>query len=362
MITTTIIPVQVQGGITLSQPDQMEDLTLKGLGLTEAMLEEFVRKDVGILFPPEEETLLIVGQQSRNQQGGRADLIAVDQEGNIVLIELKRDRDDIAARREPFEFQAIRYAANYALIRTSQDLVQKLFAPYVEKHRNEFNEAPEVTSSEVATRRLESFLADNKATQFNQRQRIALVAASYDEQTLSACAWLAKNGIDIRCLSMSIRKYGQQHFCAIEQTIPPPLLERFFVEVVGPSQPGVTKPTINGSGRSRRTLPGMPQIIEWGLIALGDVLCISDKSESDATVIDGRYVSYKGNKLTYNAWGQQVKGWSSINIYDWAVDKKTGKTLGALRNEKLQQLDQVPDDLAPQNDESVPANDISTVI
>jgi hypothetical protein len=35
--------------------------------------------------------LLIVGQQVINKEGGRSDLVAVDGEGNVVLIELKRD-------------------------------------------------------------------------------------------------------------------------------------------------------------------------------------------------------------------------------------------------------------------------------
>ncbi|WP_218017830.1 hypothetical protein [Alkalicoccus saliphilus] len=51
----------------------------------------------------------------------RSDLTAVDANGNIVLIEIKRDRQDIAQRKEPFEFQAARYAASYATIKTKDD-------------------------------------------------------------------------------------------------------------------------------------------------------------------------------------------------------------------------------------------------
>jgi hypothetical protein len=42
----------------------------------------------------------------------------------------------------------------------------------------------------------------------------------------------------------------------------------------------------------------------------------------------------------YNEWGREVTGWSSVNIYDWAVDVKTGKTLGELRTERLRQMEE----------------------
>ncbi|GEN82851.1 hypothetical protein SLU01_11630 [Sporosarcina luteola] len=58
--------------------------------------------------------MLIVRKQVRNASNGISDLTAIDHEGNIVLIEIKRDRKDIEGRKEAFEFQAIRYAASYA--------------------------------------------------------------------------------------------------------------------------------------------------------------------------------------------------------------------------------------------------------
>lgn len=99
-----MIPIQVQGqgAVSLASPDKMEELTLKALNITEANLEEFVRKNIGLLFP-DEETLLVVGQQIRNQQGGRSDLLAVDGDGNIVLLELKRDASDITVKKEACE-------------------------------------------------------------------------------------------------------------------------------------------------------------------------------------------------------------------------------------------------------------------
>lgn len=340
-----IIPVQQnQGVVSLSTPDKMEELTLKDLGITEANLEEFVRKNIGLLFP-DEETLLVVGQQLRNQQGGRSDLVAVDGDGNIVLIELKRDASDIVARKEAFEVQAIRYAANYALIANSQDLVQRLFAPYVTKHLGEFSgKYQNLTASEIAGREIAGFLTANQANKdFNHHQRIVLIASSFDPQTLSACAWLAKSGIDIRCISLTPLKYAQQYFLSAEQLIPPPALEDFFVEVADTPQMS-NKPSAGKSQIARQSLPKMAQLLKWGLIASGDMIYISTNSAEVATVKDDRQVIYQGQAMTFNAWGQKITGWSAINIYEWTVDQKTNKTLDTLRSEKAQEIEQATSD------------------
>lgn len=324
-----IVPVNLQRSIS---PDEMEELTLKEIQVNEAKLEEFVRQNVGVLFPESEETLLIVGQQARNVQRGRADLVAVDGSGNLVLIEVKRDVDDIAARREPFEFQAIRYAASCACIKTPQDLVQKLFASYIDRHRNEY-ELKELTPSELATRKLNEFLRNNQAERtFNRSQRIILIASAFDDQTLSACAWLAKNGIDIRCLRLTPLRYNHQHFLEIEQLIPPRPLDDYFVEIADPSMPGA-RGAAEPRSRSRDRLARMPELFEWGLIKPGDGIYIAGHEDNAAEVIDGKYVRYNGEKMSYHAWGRKVTGWSSVNVYVSAVHRESGKTLDTLRQE-----------------------------
>ena len=333
-----IIPIQLQnqGTLALAAPDKVEDLTLKALNITEANLEEFVRNNIGLLFP--EETLLVVGQQVRDVQGGRSDLVAVDGDGNVVLIELKRDAADIVARKEAFEFQAVRYAASYALVDSPQNLVQKLFAPYVSKHLSEFSgKYPNLTASEIAGREIYDFLQANQADKdFNHHQRIVLIASSFDKQTLSACAWLAKSGIEIRCVSITPRKYAQQYFLEVEQLIPPPALEDYFVEVTDTPQAG-SKQLANKSQIARQSLPKMGQLLKWGLIAQGDTVYISTSPSETATVKDDKQVVYQGQDMAFNAWGQQITGWSAINIYEWTVDEKTKKTLDALRREKVQE-------------------------
>lgn len=344
---TNIFPIKIQeeDGQKIITREEIYEQTMKEIGLTEADLEEFVRKNVEILFPDGEETLLIIGQQVRNKAAGRADLVGIDGKGNIVLIELKRDKNDISQRKEAFEFQAIRYAANYALIKTQQDIVQKLFAPYIERHQEEaeFKQSLDngLTASEKATRMLAKFLEDNQAQEtLNRHQCIILIASSFDDQTLSACAWLAQNNINIRCIAISPIQYEKQYFFQVEQVIPPLKIEEYYVEIAEPK-------TSNSSSTSgiaiqpKKKLPRMIDILSWKLVDPGDSLYIKDNEREIATVIDDTYVKYQNQKMTYNNWGKKIKRWSAINIYEWVIHQPTNKTLHTLRREKLEELSQI---------------------
>ncbi len=85
----------------------------------------------------------------------------------------------------------------------------------------------------------------------------------------------------------------------------------------------------------------MNQLIEWGLVSLGDTICIRDHDERPASILDASRVRENGHEMTLNDWGKSVTGWSAINIYEWTIDKKTGKTLDALRRQKLAELEGV---------------------
>lgn len=72
--------------------------------------------------------------------------------------------------------------------------------------------------------------------------------------------------------------------------------------------------------RSEAAFPKMDKLIEFNLVKPRDKLYITvnscDSSESEAELIDDKYVIYKGEKMTINTWGCKVTGWKSIRIYD----------------------------------------------
>ncbi|EES91459.1 MULTISPECIES: hypothetical protein [Clostridium] len=221
-----LIPVKIKDSIEIENIE-IENTNFKFLNLREEHIEEFLRKNIEFIF--EDETLLVVGKQVVNKENGRSDLTAVDENGNLVLIEIKRDALDIIQRKEAFEFQAIRYAASYAKIKTPDDLVDKIFASYIEKYRDEF-ELGELTAYEKASRILNDFLEKNNALKtFNSKQRIILIASSFDKQTLSASAWLIANNVDVSCFELSPIKIEDSYFIDINRILPPPSLEDFYI-------------------------------------------------------------------------------------------------------------------------------------
>ena len=200
------IPITITATSDIVVDQEMEEITFQELHVNEAKVEEFLRKNIGLIFDEEEgeETLLIVGQQVANLRRARNDLVALDAEGNLVLIEIKRDASDMAGRTEALEFQAVRYAASLATIRTVDDLVDRIFTRYVEKYKIKFDSSNSLTPRELAKRKVDEFLKKNNAENlFNERQRIILLSSSFDDQVLSAAAWMCKNGIDISCISLN---------------------------------------------------------------------------------------------------------------------------------------------------------------
>ena len=344
-----IIPIRLEekqdgGKVTKWMiPESKEDITLnfKDLGLKESVLEEFVRRNIDLVFPDEEQDLLIIGQQTKNKEAGRSDLVALDGDGNIVLMELKRDENDMVRREEAFEFQAVRYASNFALIKTPAE-VAELFANYIHKYRSEFDEPQGWTGKMIAEKRLEKFMLKTKAGKsFNNRQRIVLIASSFDPQTISACAWLSRRGIDLRCLVIRPMRHKDQLFLKIQQIIPVESDEQLFVGVDTTSK---SEKTAKATGEPivRTKLPRMPWFFEQKLLKRGDKLLLRGQDAEPAEAIDEKRVKFNGEEMTYNEWGQKVTGWSAICIYEWAfLESSPQKTLDDLRRERMADLSAV---------------------
>jgi len=271
----------------------------------------------------------------------RCDLIAINDSGDIVVIEIKRDVEDIKRRKESFEFQAMKYVSAYAKIKTREELVSRIFAPYVEKHKSEYSDLKNLNPKEIATRKLNEFLRETNALDtFNKKQIVILVASEFDNQTLSTVAWLCSNNdIRFRCIKTTPVEIGSKKLLKIEKIIPPTTLEDFYTEVPDKIEtsyePGQKQ---ERSSTQRVNLPRMPKLFEWGLLKKGDILELKGHEEdSAAEVVDPNTVKYKNIMMTYNQWGQKITGWSSICIYEWAKKKGTNETIGELRDRKMQE-------------------------
>ena len=310
--------------------EKMDCITFSEIGMKENDIEEILRSNIDIICN-DEESMLIVGQQVKNEKNGRSDLTAIDNNGNIVLIEIKRDVKDIETRKEAFEFQAIRYAASYATIDNPEDLVKKVYGHYIEKYKNEF-ELGELTSYELGIRKLNEFLKVNEADKsFNEKQRIILVASNFDDQTLSAVAWLNSNQVDMSCFKFTPYRYNEEIYLNTEKILPVNSYDDFYVSLLEKTSSVVEK-----KSKSRQALPKIDTMLSWGVVKPGDII-VAKGRDDEATLLANGNVIVNGKEKSMQSWLKNVYGWSSVQTYANAIRKESGKTLSQIREEYMEQ-------------------------
>jgi len=152
------------------------------------------------------DTLVIAeGFREWEQSRREIDLLAIDQDANLVVIELKRTEDAGHA-----ELQAIRYAAMVSAM--TFDKAAEVYADYLRANGG---------TGEAASRLLE-FLGWDEPDEdrFAQDVRIVLVAADFSKELTTSVMWLNQRGLDIRCVRMRPYRDGERVLVDVQQVIP----------------------------------------------------------------------------------------------------------------------------------------------
>ena len=300
-----------------SEPDEIEEVAVNNLSI----LTRQGRDD---------ESLLLIGRQVVDSTQGKNDLVALDSVGNLVLIEIKRDKKDVKARRENIELQAIRYASALARIDNVNKLLEKIYIPYIYENKN-------VSDPEKHARnKIYDFIKSNNINSgnINRRQRIVLFANGYDRRSLSSLAWLSDNGVDITVLRGDLYEDKGKILMSIEQLLPSIQEEEYYIGIKDKSIP--TKDT--SSNYVQKNDIRMGDLIDNGVLSKGDELRVKGEEGATAKLVDKRCVEVDGDRLTTNEWASDVKGWPSINIYDHVIHVEEGKLLDHLRSELFDKI------------------------
>ena len=133
----------------------------------------------------------------------RLDLLALDEKGNIVIIENKRD--DSGA---DVTWQAINYASFCSTL-TKQDVIN-IFNKYLEKNNKDPN----------AEQILDDFLVSGTTINPPNTQRIILVAHNFRAEVLSSAQWLNNNGLDITCIQFKPYDFNGQLLVETDRILP----------------------------------------------------------------------------------------------------------------------------------------------
>ena len=176
------------------QPVEPSRLDLEG------RLEEWLCKDIRLLS----DDLLVIGQQIE-QYGTFLDLLAVDRDGNLVIVELKRDRTprDVVA-------QALDYAS------WVQELGREDIERYAAKHLGKpFDDA------------FEDAFGQEPPEVVNERHRIFIVASSLDGATQRIVEYLSStHNVDINAATFAYFNTDDGEFVARSMLLDEEAVER----------------------------------------------------------------------------------------------------------------------------------------
>ncbi len=201
--------------------EPIQEVEFAALGLQERRdIQEWVAANPGILG----DDLLIIGKEFSDfdRTNERLDLLAVDSDGKLVIIELKRDDTGADAH-----WQAIKYASY--LHRANTDDIIRMMADY------------EKVSQEDAANRLLQHLGTDDLNALNNDQRIILASHRFAPEVTSAALWLNEKAPGenlITCIRLTPYRDPKTDSLYIQAStiIPVPGVDEYVVGIGGNSQ------------------------------------------------------------------------------------------------------------------------------
>jgi len=174
------------------------------------------------------EELLIIQKEfdGFNDTNERLDLLALDQDGNIVVIENKLDDTG-----RDVTWQVLKYASYCSTL--SKEQIKNIYQNYLDK----------AGLGEVATEKLSTFYNqeyDEIAINKGNTQRMILVAANFRKEVTSTVLWLMNYKLRIQCFKATPFALEEQLFLTLEQIIPTKDTEEFIISMAGKTQDEIT--------------------------------------------------------------------------------------------------------------------------
>lgn len=199
---------------TTNDIEKLEERLFKDLGFRERdHLQERIAKNPDVFG----EDLLIIQKEFNgfNDTNERLDLLALDKEGNLVIIENKLDDTG-----RDVTWQALKYTSYCSTFTTKQIL--NLFQDYLlSQNRKENAEETVRAFLEIESDELYLNSAD---------QRIILIANNYRKEVTSTVLWLLNHGIQLQCFRATPFSRNEDVFLQIEQIIPLPETQEFMID------------------------------------------------------------------------------------------------------------------------------------
>ncbi len=156
----------------------------------------------------------------------RLDLLALDKDGNLVIIENKLDdsgRDVV--------WQVLKYASYCASLTKLQ--IVEVFQQYLnryEKSAKDNDGVPTDASTQICEF-LDAPDLDEVKINLGNSQRLMMVAANFRKEVTSTALWLLGQGINIQCFKITPHSLGEQLLINIDQIIPTPEAKELMIGI-----------------------------------------------------------------------------------------------------------------------------------
>ncbi len=159
-------------------------------------LQEYIFNSPAAFCSEVGQQMMFVGQEVRpsDNVADRIDLLAIDPDGDMIIVELKRGNDKLQL------LQAVAYAAMIAKLSPKEIL--KLA---------ETDRADGITESVAGGE-----------SEINLSQRILLAAEDFDYEVLVAAEWLFAKGVEIDCVRVALAVDGASEYLTFTQIFPTP--------------------------------------------------------------------------------------------------------------------------------------------
>jgi hypothetical protein len=185
---------------------EIKEISFREVGLRERNdLQEWIANNPIILG----EELLIIQKEfdGFNDTNERLDLLALDKNGNLVVVENKLDNSG-----RNVVWQSLKYAGYCSSLKKED--IKDIYSQYLSK----------IGSSDNAEDSIVEFLnkADFSEVQLNQdlTQRIILVAREFRKEVTNTVIWARKYGMKIQCIKVVPYMINDQLIVDTEQIIP----------------------------------------------------------------------------------------------------------------------------------------------
>lgn len=179
-------------------------------------MEKWVETDPTVLG---EDLMVITTEYSGfDKTNERLDVLAMDTQGNLVVVELKRDDSG-----KHVDLQALKYAA-YCAPMTLDDIA--------EIHVEYRGRTGHKMSADAARETIKEFVGDDEFEELSDKPRVMLVAREYRSEVTSSVQWLRSYGIDITCIKWDVFQLPDQSVVVDTSTlIPQPETRDFEMRV-----------------------------------------------------------------------------------------------------------------------------------